>query len=520
MATYTDPLAYLSGVNSSAGDGRNFNEQWLNAFKGLTGQQLLNIDGSAFNTGGLQMGATENGLSLEAQIAAERQANALNAAGVKGGVGSGGGAMGTVNIGGQPFSVGWVQTLNNGAGGFVLDQVNDAGVAGRTVRLTTDASGNVTGNELYYRPGWDSTDTMMAGSVLGAAAAGTAAGAYGAAGTGTGAATGTAATGGAAATGTGAGSAGLIGGGTTAGTAGTAATGTGLGSSAGSTLGGMLASGATGTTAAGAGTAATTAGVGGLGAGAATSVGGALASAAGGGSGGGGASTGNWYDSLLTNAGNYLTSGQGIGTVLGGLLGAASSGDQTLTQTSSTSLNDPTAVNDALANYRALAGGSGDYTAAVNPYADASNPYLSAAIDAANADTVRNYNFLAPAKYSAGSSFGNSGLGFLEVNDRANVLSQLANTSATMNYQGYNQAATLADAYAGRQDAANQFNAGQRLQANQGLIGGAQALGSTTTQSSTAPGNIWASTLGGALIGSQLSNRNGIFGQTQQRTAT
>lgn len=518
MATYTDPLAYLSGVNSSAGDGRNFNEQWLNAFKGLTGQQLLNIDGSAFNTGGLQMGGTENGLSLEAQIAAERQANALNAAGVKGGVGSGGGAMGTVNIGGQPFSVGWAQTLNNGAGGFVLDQVNDAGVAGRTVRLTTDASGNVTGNELYYRPGWDSTDTMMAGSVLGAAAAGTAAGAYGAAGTGTGAATGTAATGSTAATGASTGSAGLIGTGTTAGTTGSIG---GLGGNAGASLGGALASSA-GTTGAAAGTAgATGAGIGGLGTGAATSVGGALASAA---AGGGGSSTpstsGNWYDSLLTGAGNYLTSGQGVGTVLGGLLGAASSGDQTLTQTSNTTLNDPTAVNEALSNYRALAGGSGDYTAAVNHYADASNPFLSSAIDAANADTVRNYNFLAPAKYSAGSSFGNSGLGFLEVNDRANVLSQLANTSASMNYQGYNQAASLADAYAGRQDAASQFNANQRQQANQGLIGGAQALGSTTTQSSTAPGNIWASTLGGALIGSQLTNRNGIFGQTQQRTAT
>lgn len=220
-----------------------------------------------------------------------------------------------------------------------------------------------------------------------------------------------------------------------------------------------------------------------------------------------------------------------LGALIGGGLGAlAGTEDQTLTQntsgtqssTQTTALNDPTAVNQALANYGQLAGGAGSYQAAVNPYADANNPYLSQAIDAANADTIRNYNFLAPAKYSSGSSFGNSGLGFLEANDRANVLSQLANTSATMNYQGYNQAATLADAYAGRQDAANQFNTNTQLQANQGLIGGAQALGSTTsnnstssgTNTSTAPGNIWASGLGGALIGSQLGNSS-LFGNNR-----
>ena len=189
-----------------------------------------------------------------------------------------------------------------------------------------------------------------------------------------------------------------------------------------------------------------------------------------------------------------------------------------MTTTRTQTPNDPTAINQAISNYGAIAGGSQDYTAAVNPYATADNPYLDAAIDAANADTIRNYNLLAPGQIAQGSSFGNSGLGFLRENERANVLSQLANTSATMRNQGYQQAASLAEAFAGRTDQSNQFNTQTRLAANQGLIGGGTALGQTQTESTTAPGNIWASTLGGAILGSRLGQSSLWGGSTNGRT--
>lgn len=513
MAAYTDPLAWLvsQGVNSSAGDGKNFNEQWLNAFKGLQGQQLINVDGSLWSNAPRASTTGDNGPTIEQQIAAERQVAALNAAGLRGGSNSlaqDPTATGRVTLGGQDFNLGW-----NG-NGWTLTQIGDNGVAGRKLQIALDANGNVKNVDLAYSPGWDRTGTLMLGSVLGAAAGGVAAGAYGA---GSGAAGGTAA---GAAGGTAA-----AGGGTTAAIGGAA--GSGIAAGAGSAGGA-----AAGTTAAGA-AAGTTAGVGGLGAGAAASLGSQLA-----GSGGSAAASGataatqaSWLQTLQQYGGNVadaykafdtMTGGRAasiLGGLIGGGLGALSSEDQTMTSTQTTRPNDPTAINQAISNYGAIAGGSQDYQAAVNPYANAENPYLAAAIDAANADTVRNYNFLAPAQYSQGSSFGNSGLGFLEVNDRANVLSQLANTSATMRNQGYQQAATLADAYAQRTDAANQFNTQARLNANQGLIGGGQALGQTQTSSTTAPGNIWASTLGGAILGSQFGNSSLWGGGNTSRTS-
>lgn len=494
MAAYTDPLAWLvsQGVNSSAGDGKNFNEQWLNAFKGLQGQQVINVDGSLWANAPRASTSGDNGPSVEQQIAAERQVAALNAAGLSGGSNSlaqDPTATGRITLGGVDFNLGW-----NG-NGWNLTQVGDNGVAGRKLQIALDANGNMQKVDLAYSPGWDRTGTLMLGSVLGAAAGGVAAGAYGA---GSGAAGGTAAAGSGAAA---AGGTAAAGGGTTTAIGGAA--GSGIAAGAGS-AGGAAAGG----TAAGS--------VGGLGAGAAGTLGSSLAAGAGGSgaAAAGGAVTAGTAATgagLLSQAANYLSSNP---NVVGGLLGAglgaiAGNEDQTLTTTQTTRPNDPTLINQAGQTYGLLADGGGGYTASANPYANASNPYLSSAIDAANADTIRNFNFLAPAQYSQGSSFGNSGLGFLEVNDRANVLSQLANTSAQMNYQGYNQAAQLAESGAQRTDQAAQFNTGARLQGAQGLLSTGSALGNTTTSSSTAPGNVWAGALGGALLGSQLSNWGG-----------
>lgn len=485
--TFNDLLAGTSFAPARNADG-SINQGYYDSYLGLRGQSLFDSSSPEWQqlaAAAQQASGSHFGFSGDYD---PNQAARDTASGLISQLNSGG-SNGTVRLGDRTFLV-----YPNANGGVRLQQADDLGSGGQRMVIDVGADGKVSDVNTWASD--NNIDWKMLGPVLGAAGAGVmlsgaaGAGAAGAGGTTAGTAAGAAGAGAAGAGEAAAGSA-LVGGGgagTAAGSGGLVAGSGGLGSGSAFMAGSpLMAEGAVGSglagTAAGAGTAA--AGTGLLG-------------------------------TIGSKVADWATSPSGIGTILGGIGGAlAGTEDQTLTQnqTSTTSLNDPTAVNQALANYGQLASGAGGYSAAVNPYADASNPYLSAAIDAANADTIRNYNLLAPATYSAGSSFGNSGLGFLEVNDRANLLSQLANTSATMNYQGYNQAATLADAYAGRQDAASQFNTNTQLAANQGLIGGAQALGGTTnsTSTSTAPGNIWASSLGGALIGSQLGNSS-LFG--------
>ena len=137
-------------------------------------------------------------------------------------------------------------------------------------------------------------------------------------------------------------------------------------------------------------------------------------------------------------------------------------------------------------------------TAAVNPYADASNPYLQGAITAANRGLVDNYNTAVAPKYSQGSSFGNSGLAEYEALDRANLARQLSDNANTLSYQGYNQAAQLAEQGAQRQDDLTQL--AQKL----GLAG-AQVLGQLGDSAASRADQVASGNATRALQGSQIA---------------
>lgn len=148
-----DPIAYLAGTNASAGDGRNFNEAWLNGYRSLLGTNLP-AAGVALGPGGHWEAGEGGGGFWQPDYAS----NAM--------------------IGGNPFSVQWSQSLNSGAGGYLLTQTNDNGVNGQYLTLSTDANGVLTGVDSTEngKVKWGEIAAGMA-AVLAAAAVGVAAGA-------------------------------------------------------------------------------------------------------------------------------------------------------------------------------------------------------------------------------------------------------------------------------------------------------------------------------------------------------
>lgn len=222
-----------------------------------------------------------------------------------------------------------------------------------------------------------------------------------------------------------------------------------------------------------------------------------------------GSTAADWASKLLANP-SLLSS------LAGGVAGALGGGDQTITTTGQqkTTPNDPASIQAAIAGLLGQANGPAP-TSAVNPYASAQNPFLDQTIDAANRGTVRNYNTLSAPKFASGSSYGSSGLGFLEENERANVTQQLADNSNQLSYQGYSQAANLSESGAQRTDQMTLADLQRRLAAYgaAGQLG--MGMGNTvdSSQSYTVPGNIWASGLGGAILGGKLGQS--IFGTTK-----
>lgn len=91
-------------------------------------------------------------------------------------------------------------------------------------------------------------------------------------------------------------------------------------------------------------------------------------------------------------------------------------------------------------------------TATNNPYVGMDNPYTQRQIDFAAADLNRAYaNNVAP-KFASGSAFGNSGLGFAEVNARNDLLTQQAKLANDMRYKDLFAQQQLGESYAGRND--------------------------------------------------------------------
>lgn len=176
------------------------------------------------------------------------------------------------------------------------------------------------------------------------------------------------------------------------------------------------------------------------------------------------------------------------------------------------------ATNSQMGNVQNLVNSAtGGYSAATNPYATPNNPYTQALVQNANNELTRAYNSSIAPKFSSGSSFGSSGLGFAEVNALNDLQKNLANQTNSLLYQDYNQAANLAEQYAGRSDAANQFGANASLQ-GAGLLG---SLGANDASqiNNVALNNANRYLTAGSTLGSYGVNMANLGLQSQEQAA-
>lgn len=136
-------------------------------------------------------------------------------------------------------------------------------------------------------------------------------------------------------------------------------------------------------------------------------------------------------------------------------------------------------VIDAGSNYLTGQLNAGPMTATRNEFSG-SNPYLQDSIDAALGDVTRNYNLaVRPGQTAAqvgSGSFGNSGLAEMQGEDQRQLAQELGRVASGMRMQDYTQQQQLGEQFASRNDAMQQAQAGQKLNAAQlGLNYGNQA---------------------------------------------
>lgn len=162
------------------------------------------------------------------------------------------------------------------------------------------------------------------------------------------------------------------------------------------------------------------------------------------------------------------------------------------------------------------------YTAAQNPYATANNPYTQALVQNANNELTRAYNSNVAPKFSSGSSFGSSGLGFAEVSALNDLQKNLANQANSLLYNDYSQAAGLQEQYAARQDAANAAK-------NQASLYGANLIGNLGQSDARAQDSLTAlaqqlQSSGAGILGnlgeSYASRLDSMFNQNANRSLT
>lgn len=231
-----------------------------------------------------------------------------------------------------------------------------------------------------------------------------------------------------------------------------------------------------------------------------------------------------WIKQNYGDVAKFAASNPNLLTALaGGALGYAANKDDS-TATVSTSI-DPTALAYRDSVLSQLQGelnpanmpkydGQTTYTAATNPFVADENPYLTSMIDAGAGDMSRYYDqFIAP-KFSAGSSFGSSGLGFMELAERDNQARQMRDMATNLRFQDHNMRAGLAEQGAARTDQSNQFNinTGTKLfqdyqNAQNQRINSLVSAGSmpgNKTQTVTTQGNPWAGLMGGIITGANL----------------
>lgn len=100
--------------------------------------------------------------------------------------------------------------------------------------------------------------------------------------------------------------------------------------------------------------------------------------------------------------------------------------------------------------------------ATTNPYLGVDNPYLTATIDKAQGDLVRNYNLTAQPAYNAAmvrsGSFGNEGVNQMNQNAQLNLQNSLGNVSTQLRGQDYQNQQQLYMQQQGMDTSADQFN--------------------------------------------------------------
>ncbi|KPF66121.1 hypothetical protein IP84_17055 [beta proteobacterium AAP99] len=128
------------------------------------------------------------------------------------------------------------------------------------------------------------------------------------------------------------------------------------------------------------------------------------------------------------------------------------------------------------------AGVSNPFAGVSNQFAGLENPYLRGQIDQASQDVVRNYNLAVRPQLDTAmarsGSFGNSGVQQMESEAQRNLAGQLGNIAQNMRFQDYGQQVSLSENQAnrlfgaGQQQSQNLFNAG--AQQAQNLYGSGQ----------------------------------------------
>jgi len=246
---------------------------------------------------------------------------------------------------------------------------------------------------------------------------------------------------------------------------------------------------------------------------------------------------GNWWDSIASNAGTLantalsgLTSGSGLATLAGGLLGGINGSKQTGTQTSTQAPWTPQQpyLTDMFAKAKAASdtGSMSPYEQTAltgmqgvangpktNPYAGVDNPYLTQTINNASQDAMRNLMPAFDQAQHASGSFGNSGVAETFGRSAANTLGNIA-TSARM--QDYGTQQQLGENAVNRSVSAlgPLYSAGQNSTANPWTniknYGSAITGSYGGTSSQPIYTNQAANVLGGGLLGSQIYKNLGL----------
>lgn len=249
------------------------------------------------------------------------------------------------------------------------------------------------------------------------------------------------------------------------------------------------------------------------------------------------APTSNWWDPIVSNAGTLantalsgLTSGSGLATLAGGLLGGVNGSKQTGTQTSTQAPWSPqqpyltdmfakaksASDSGAMSPYEqtALTGMQGFANGPkTNPYAGVDNPYLTQTINNASEDAMRNLMPMYDQAQRASGSFGNSGVTETFGRTAADTLGKIA-TSARM--QDYGTQQQLGENAVNRSVSAlgPLYSAGQNSTANPWTniknYGSAITGSYGGTSSQPIYTNQAANMLGGGLLGSQIYKNLGL----------